>query len=116
MSGGPKRANTIGPAGDTVRHNIRRLREQQHLDQRGLAARLAEAGRPMLPTVVSKAERGDRRIDADDLSAFAAALCVSVAQLFEPPSDCRTCHGTPPPGFACVSCSAGPVRLGEETT
>ncbi|MFE2712290.1 helix-turn-helix domain-containing protein [Streptomyces mirabilis] len=96
----------VGPIGDTVRHNIRRLREQQHLHQRDVSAKLRAAGRPMLATVVSKTERGERRIDVDDLIAFAAVLGVTPAQLLEPPTDCDGCRGTPPPGFACRACGA----------
>lgn len=96
----------VGPTGDVVRRNIRRLREQQNLDQRALGGKLDAAGHPMLPTVVSKTERGERRVDVDDLVAFAAALGVAPARLLEPPTDCPSCRGTPPPGFVCRTCGA----------
>lgn len=41
----------------------------------------------MLPTVVSKVERGERRIDVDDLVAFALALNVSPLALLLPPHE-----------------------------
>jgi transcriptional regulator with XRE-family HTH domain len=54
------------------------------MNQKDVAARLDEVGRPMLPTVVSKIERGDRRIDVDDLVALALALNVSPLTLLMP--------------------------------
>lgn len=94
----------VASAGDTVRRNVRILRERRRMNQEALAAKMSEVGRPMLPTVISKAERGDRRIDVDDLVAFAAALGVSVVQLLDPSTGCSVCRGTPPPGFTCDDC------------
>jgi len=48
---------------------------------RDLAARLTEAGHPMAHGTVSEVERGARRIDVDDLAAFATALGVSANDL-----------------------------------
>lgn len=96
----------VGPMGDTVRRNLRRLREQQGLKQREMINRLQAAGRPMARDSLSKSELGTRRIDVDDLVAFAAVLGVTVARLLEPPTECDTCHGTPPPGFTCRACGA----------
>lgn len=96
----------VGPIGDVVRRNVRRLREQQRLNQGDITAKLQAAGYPMLTTVFSKTERGQRRVDVDDLVALAAVLGVTPAQLLEPPTDCATCCGTPPPGFTCRACGA----------
>ncbi|MFI8535415.1 helix-turn-helix domain-containing protein [Streptomyces aquilus] len=96
----------VGPVGDTVRQNIRRLRESRGHSLRTLSAELKTAGHQLSGDAILKAEQGLRRLDADDLAAFATALGVALAQLFEPPTDCTSCHGTPPPGFTCRSCGA----------
>lgn len=54
------------------------------MQQKDLSVKLAEVGRPMLPTVISKVERCERRIDVDDLVAFALALDVSPLVLLLP--------------------------------
>src|SRR5690606_19823410 len=51
------------------------------LSQRALADRLAEHGRPMQVSGVSKIEAGERRVDVDDLVALARALEVTPAHL-----------------------------------
>lgn len=95
-----------GPTTETVRRNIRRLRRARDLTLVQLGQRLADAGRPMLDTVVSKVERGERRIDVDDLAAFAAVLGVTAAQLLEPDGVCSVCHSAPKPMTACLACGA----------
>jgi len=64
-------------------------------------------GRPVYANTITKIEKGARRVDVDDLAVLARALQVSVVQLIEPPTECPTCHGAPPPGFICSACSAG---------
>ncbi|WP_319431561.1 helix-turn-helix transcriptional regulator [Mycobacterium sp. RTGN5] len=73
-----------GPTAETVAANIKRLREGQNLGLRALAARLADAGRPLPHTALDKIERGTRRVDVDDLMAIAVALEVSPATLLMP--------------------------------
>lgn len=73
-----------GPAAAEVARNIQRVRKARQLKQSDVSARLAAAGRPTLATVVSKIERGDRRIDVDDLVAFGRALGVPPALLLYP--------------------------------
>ncbi|GBQ01026.1 hypothetical protein SSP531S_24560 [Streptomyces spongiicola] len=73
-----------GPAAAEVARNIQRARKARHLKQSEVSDRLAAAGRPTLPTVVSKIERGERRIDVDDLVAFGRALGVPPALLLYP--------------------------------
>ena len=75
----------IGPTGRQTSANIERLRLALGLSQRDLAARLTELGRPTPGTALSKIERGERRVDVDDLAAFAVALGVSPATLLLPP-------------------------------
>lgn len=89
-----------------VAQNVVRIRKARGLNQRELAALLEKYGRPMLATVISKIERGDRRIDVDDLVAFAESLGVTPESLLRP-FECQTCHGEPPAGFACRTCGAG---------
>lgn len=75
----------IGPTGRQTAANIERLRIAAGLSQRELATRITELGRPTPSTAVSKIENADRRVDADDLVAFAIALGVSPATLLLPP-------------------------------
>src|SRR5215216_5898212 len=64
----------IGLTGQAVARNLRRLRTQQELSLQDLSDRLAQVGRPILATGLSKIEQGTRRVDVDDLVAIAAAL------------------------------------------
>lgn len=87
-----------------VAENVRRIRGQRGMTTYALSDALAEAGRPITPTAIVRLEKQKRQVTVDDLAALAAALSVTPAQLLEPPTDCRVCHGTPPPGFACTEC------------
>jgi hypothetical protein len=50
-----------------------------------LSDRLAEVGRPIVPSGLSKIELGNRRVDVDDLTALAAALdTIPNDLLYEP--------------------------------
>lgn len=115
MSERPRRANTIGPVGNQLRANLVRLRQSRSLSTTALAAKMTALGRPMHATGVTKIEKGDRRVDVDDLAVLSRALHVSVDQLLDPPADCGTCHGTPPLGFICAACGARPVGSEENT-
>jgi transcriptional regulator with XRE-family HTH domain len=75
------RALEIGEAGGCVAAAVTAHRQRRGWDQRHLAARVTEAGRPMSASVLGKVEAGARRVDVDDLVALAAALEVSPAQL-----------------------------------
>jgi hypothetical protein len=46
-----------------------------------LSARLTEIGHPIVDSGIHKTELGDRRVDVDDLVAFAEALGVEPAVL-----------------------------------
>lgn len=105
----PTTSEAIGPHGHAVRTKVHLLRRKRGLTQKDLSDQLTAAGRPILSTVISKIERGERRVDIDDLFAFAAVLGVTPAQLLEPPEDCTVCHGRPPAGFACLTCGSGPA-------
>lgn len=70
-----------GPVADRVAENIRALRETRNRTQQQLADALGAVGRPMLASGVSKIEKGERRVDVDDLVAFALALDVTPNRL-----------------------------------
>ena len=99
-----RRANELGLVGERVAENLKRLRSIQRVTTEQLAERVSGLGRPMYATTITKVEKLWRRVDVDDLVALATALGVTPAQLLEPPTDCATCHGTTPPGFACTEC------------
>jgi transcriptional regulator with XRE-family HTH domain len=73
-----------GPTADRVAKNIERVRKARQLNQKDVSALLKGIGRRMLPTVISKMERGERRIDVDDLVALALVLNVSPLTLLLP--------------------------------
>ncbi len=80
--------NPLGPVGEVVRQNVKTLREEQNLSLVALSRRLAElAGRPIPTLGLSRIEAGERRVDADDLVALAAALGVSPVTLLLPRED-----------------------------
>lgn len=103
MSGPPR--GPLGPAGNNVRRNVRRLRERRQWSYREVEERLAEAGRSIPVLELSAIDTGERHVDVDDLVALAAVFDLSVEKLLQPPADCGTCHGAPPPGFMCMECN-----------
>ncbi|WP_328389686.1 helix-turn-helix domain-containing protein [Nocardia sp. NBC_00416] len=76
--------NPFGPTGDTVRNNVLRYRNRMNLGYADLARRLEALGRPIPVLGLSRIERGERRIDVDDLMALAVALGVSPTSLLLP--------------------------------
>lgn len=79
----PKK-NPLGPTGETVRENVKRYREGQNLTYADLSRRLADLERPIATLGLSRIEKGERRVDADDLVALAAALRISPTTLLMP--------------------------------
>lgn len=87
----------LGPAGQTVAANLRRLREARGLSLRALSAETQKVGRPLSADALNKIENarppkpGDqppkqvRRVDSDDLTGLALALNVSPLALLLPP-------------------------------
>jgi transcriptional regulator with XRE-family HTH domain len=57
---------------------------------REVSDRLARYGRPILPSGLAKIEKGDRRVDVDDLVAIARALGVNPERLLQVPFDSPT--------------------------
>jgi transcriptional regulator with XRE-family HTH domain len=78
------RGNDVGPTGRTVGANIARVRKGQQMSLGALEARLAELGRRISLSGLSKIENGDRRVDVDDLMAIAIALDVTPNGLLLP--------------------------------
>ncbi|WP_406420894.1 helix-turn-helix domain-containing protein [Streptomyces sp. NBC_00842] len=78
------RALQPGPAGAHAAQAVARLRDTRGWDQRELAVRLTQAGRPASQPTVSRMESGARRIDIDDLVALAAVLGAPASALLPP--------------------------------
>lgn len=73
--------NSIGPAGKILMGNINRARTAQRLTYVELADRLAKGGRVIPVLGLRRIERGERRVDADDLIALAAAFGMTPSAL-----------------------------------
>lgn len=82
-----ERRNPLGATGETVRANVKRLREQHHFGYAELSRRVKATGRTIPELGLRRIEEGRRRVDADDLMALAAALDVSPATLLMPLTD-----------------------------
>ena len=61
--------------------NIKRIREGQRVTYVELSKRLAVLGRPIPVLGLRRIERGERRVDVDDLLALAAAFGVEPIRL-----------------------------------
>lgn len=92
MAVADKQKTSLGPVGEALRHNIRRIREAHRLTYVELSERLAAAGRPIPVLGLRRVERGERRVDVDDLVALALVLDVSPALLLLPREEP---HGDP---------------------
>jgi transcriptional regulator with XRE-family HTH domain len=73
-----------GPAAQWIMRHLRRYRELRGLSHGELSERLAGLGRPIPPQGLRRIERGDRRVDVDDLIALARALGVAPVMLVFP--------------------------------
>jgi transcriptional regulator with XRE-family HTH domain len=79
--------NPLGPTGNRVMANIKRLRQSQGLTYKELSDRLDLLGRPIPVLGLSRLEKGERRVDADDLVVLALALGVTPNRLLLPDVD-----------------------------
>lgn len=77
----------LGPTGRTVADNVKRVRGHRSLNYADLSRKLTELGRSISPLAVRRIEEGDRRVDVDDLMAFAVALGVPPNSLLLPHED-----------------------------
>lgn len=95
--------NDLGDAGRNVMRNLRVVRTTRGLSVRTLSTRLAEIGRPIVPSSISQIETGNRRVDVGDLAALALVLDVEPWSLAEA-LPCDVCNGYPASGFTCNHC------------
>lgn len=105
LCGGKVTPKPLASAGQQVASNMRLIREAHHLTYVELSERLTEAGRSIPVLGLRRIERGERKVDVDDLIALASVFGVRPESLWAPPAECDTCHGAPPPGFICAACS-----------
>jgi 8-oxo-dGTP pyrophosphatase MutT (NUDIX family)/transcriptional regulator with XRE-family HTH domain len=91
----------LGPVGRYVIANLEELRKARGLNYKQLAERLQALGRPIPTLGLSRIEKGDRRVDADDLVALALALEVNPSALLlprntRPDDEIELASGRPP--------------------
>lgn len=79
-----RRVNRIGPTGRTIAANIARLRGAAGLTTAQLAARMEGSGHAITASAITKTELGQRKVEAEELLAFAVALGVNVSALLLP--------------------------------
>lgn len=77
-------ATQVEGTGQHVRENVARLRKAHGWTTYELAGRLADAGRPIPQSGISRIESGTRRVDVDDLTALAVVFGVAPAALLVP--------------------------------
>ena len=75
---------TAGPVGRQFIDNLRELLEARGLSHRRASAALEALGRPIPPLGISRTLDADRRIDVDELVAWAALLGVDPVTLLLP--------------------------------
>lgn len=73
----------LGPAGNNVRRNVQRLRLQRFWSYKELARRLDGEGHVIGNLELAELERGERRVDVDDLVALAAVFGLSPGELLQ---------------------------------
>lgn len=78
-----RRAIEVGPHGRRLAANLYRIRNARGLTTRKLAQRLSDLGRPIPASGLTRIEKGQRRVDVDDLLALASTLRVEPMQLLE---------------------------------
>lgn len=75
-----------GPISRYAAANLLRLRTARGLSTTRLSDAMKEVGHSIPPTGITRIEKGERRVDLDDLVALAVALRVSPTALLLPPS------------------------------
>ncbi|MFJ6846404.1 helix-turn-helix domain-containing protein [Streptomyces griseoluteus] len=85
-----RRAIEVGPTGQTVAANIARLRERRALTTRQLSGELERAGRSIPASGITRMEKGERVVTADELVALAVIFGVSPSALLLPLKDAPT--------------------------
>jgi transcriptional regulator with XRE-family HTH domain len=82
--------NPLGPTGERVQANVAHIRGDRGLKYTELSDRLEALGRAIPVLGLSRIERGERRVDADDLVALAIALGVTPNRLLLSDEDGKT--------------------------
>jgi transcriptional regulator with XRE-family HTH domain len=83
-----------GPVGETASAELRAARARRGLSQQQLADLLAARGHRIRRGAIATIETGDRRMDVDELLAFADVLGVTPLQLLG-----RAADGAFPEGY-----------------
>ena len=73
-----------GDLGSQVADTIRHIREKRRLPYTELSERLTQLGRPIPVLGLRRIEKGERRVDVDELAALAEALEVPAVLLLFP--------------------------------
>lgn len=73
-----------GPISENLKANLPRLRRARGVSTTALSEALKQLGQHIPPTGITRIEKGQRRVDADDLVALALALNVSPLTLLLP--------------------------------
>lgn len=81
-----QRGSEIGPTGETVAFNLRRIRTGAGRDLRTLSSALKSRGIALSASALSKIENLQRRVDVDELVAIALELGVNPNALLFPPA------------------------------
>ncbi|MFC6090732.1 helix-turn-helix domain-containing protein [Saccharothrix lopnurensis] len=75
-----------GPISGYVAANVLRLRTARGMSTTRLSAALKDVGHSIAPTAITRIEKGQRRVDVDDLVALGVALKVSPMAFLLPPT------------------------------
>lgn len=95
----------VGETGLKVAANVARLRYARGLSTTGMSRALKQIGCHIASTGITRIEKGQRRVDVDDLVPIAQVLRVQPGDLLvEPGPICPTCNNEPPAGYACNLC------------
>ena len=78
------RAKEPGPTSVRTAANLKQIRQERGVSYAELARRLRTLLHPILDTGIMKIEKGERRVDVDDLVALALALGVTPNRLILP--------------------------------
>lgn len=80
-------AKEPGPTSVRTAANLKQIRQERGVSYAELGRRLKALLHPILDTGIMKIEKGDRRVDVDDLVALALALGVTPNRLILPDVD-----------------------------
>ncbi|MFJ1788388.1 helix-turn-helix domain-containing protein [Streptomyces anulatus] len=84
MTGDEAKSSGWGPISENLKVNLPRLRKARGVSTTALSEALKQLGQHIPPTGITRIEKGQRRVDADDLVALALALNVSPLTLLLP--------------------------------